>query len=50
MKKHDNHKKKRLYARNQESGSKQWERTDLFLCECGAVLEQSLTKKRTMKW
>lgn len=46
---HNNHNKKRLYARNQSSNAKQWERTALFLCECGAVLETKLTEKKTMK-
>ena len=47
--KHNEHKKQRLYARNQSSGSKQWKRTELFLCECGAVLETRLAEKKTMK-
>jgi hypothetical protein len=45
MNKHENHKKKRLYARNQSSGSKQWEGTEIFLCECGAILEQKFEVK-----
>ena len=32
---HKNHKKTRLYARK-----KKWESTELYLCECGAVLEK----------
>ena len=47
--KHKEHKKRRLYARNQESGSKQWEATEIFLCECGAILEYNLAKTKTIK-
>ena len=47
--KHTNHKKQRLYARNQSSNAKQWVRTELFLCECGAVLETRLAEKKTIK-
>ena len=39
MNKHKDHKKKRLYARDTLSGAKQWQRTDLYMCECDAVLE-----------
>lgn len=49
MKKHENHNKERLYARNQSSNAKQWKRTELFLCECGAVLEVKTEEKKTMK-
>lgn len=37
---HTKHNKKRLYSRDQKSGAKAWCSTDLFLCECGAVLQQ----------
>jgi len=47
--KHNKHNKKRLYARNQSSGAKQWERTELYLCECGAVLEISKKEKAVTK-
>jgi len=36
---HSKHEKKRLYSRDQTSGAKAWTSTELFLCECGAVLE-----------
>ena len=48
--KHKEHKKKRLYARDQSSAAKQWEKTKYSICECGALLEESereVNKKRT---
>lgn len=35
--KHKYHVKKRLYART----STKWKSTDLYLCDCGAVLERT---------
>lgn len=49
MRKHEDHKKRRLYVRNQESNSKQWESTELFICDCGAVLEKTYNKKKVIK-
>jgi len=46
MDKHKNHNKRRLYIRNQSSGAKQWEATDYYVCECGAVLEKKWKKKK----
>lgn len=40
--KHSKHSKKRLYARDQNTISRQWQRTDIYLCECGAILEEKL--------
>lgn len=49
MEKHKEHKKKRLYARNTSSGARQWESTNLYLCECDAVLERNFDKVKVGK-
>jgi len=51
MKNHKEHKKTRLYYRSQKKEKdREWNKTNFLLCECGALLEENITPRITIKF